>query len=165
MGRSDLRSISWLRHQMFPSTISSAQTRESDDLCHAMSPFSLFLSSFLGAQRILGYVRPRRIVVVHHPKTGRRRRNHHPAFKCSHKVFRGQESAGCAVGSDGKYDGRCSFRVSYLIVFIWHRDVRARRTWRPWHHPQETKLQWMFSPPSFCKVERFFWLEALGVSE
>ena len=44
-----------------------------DDLRHAMSSFSLFLSSFSGAQRILGYVRPRRIVVVHPPKTGKRR--------------------------------------------------------------------------------------------
>ena len=39
-------------------TISAAQAHESDDLRHAMSPFSLFLSSFSGAQRILGYVRP-----------------------------------------------------------------------------------------------------------
>ena len=32
-----------------------------------------FLSCFSGLQRILGYVRPRRIVAVHPPKTGRRR--------------------------------------------------------------------------------------------
>ena len=48
--------------------ISAAQAHESDDLHHAMSPFSLFLSSFSGAQRILGYVRPRRTVAVHPPK-------------------------------------------------------------------------------------------------
>ena len=40
-------------------------SRESDDLRHAMSLFSLFLSSFSIVQRILGYVRP--------PRTGRRR--------------------------------------------------------------------------------------------
>ena len=45
--------------------ISAAQASESDDLRHAMSPFFLFLSSFSGVQRILGYVRPRRIVAVH----------------------------------------------------------------------------------------------------
>ena len=74
MGRSSLWSISWLRHQMFYPyiMISVAQARESDDLHHAMSPFSLFLSSFSGAQRILGYVRPWRIVVVDPPKTKRR---------------------------------------------------------------------------------------------
>ena len=33
----------------------------------------VFLSYFSGAQRILGYVRPWRIVVVHPPETGRRR--------------------------------------------------------------------------------------------
>ena len=38
-----------------------------------MSPFSLLLSSFWGMQRILGYVRPRRIVAVHPPETGSRR--------------------------------------------------------------------------------------------
>ena len=75
MWRSSLWSISWLRHQMFYPyvTISAAQARESDDLRHAMSPFSLFLSSFSGVQRILGYVRPRWIVAVHPPETGRRR--------------------------------------------------------------------------------------------
>ena len=75
MWRSSLWSISWLRHQMFYPyvTISAAQARESDDLRHVMSPFSLFLSSFSGAQRILGYVRPRRIVEVHPPETGSRR--------------------------------------------------------------------------------------------
>ena len=44
---------------------------ESVDLRRAMSPFSLFLSSFSGVQRlrkILGYVRPGRIVAVHPPK-------------------------------------------------------------------------------------------------
>ena len=72
MGRSRLWSISWLHHQMFYPcvTISAAQARKSDDLRHAMSPFSLCLSSFSGAQRILGYVRPRKIVAVHPPKTG-----------------------------------------------------------------------------------------------
>ena len=35
--------------------------------------FSVFLSSFPGAQRILGYVRPWRTVVLHPPKTGKRR--------------------------------------------------------------------------------------------
>ena len=54
-------------------TISAAQTRESDDLRHATSPFSLFLYSFSGAQRILGYVRPRRIVAVRPPKRWKRR--------------------------------------------------------------------------------------------
>ena len=74
MGRSSLWSISWLRHQMFYPyvTISAAQAQESDYLRYAMSPFSLFLSSFSGTQRILGYVRPWRIVVVDPPKTKRR---------------------------------------------------------------------------------------------
>ena len=36
--------------------------RHDFDLRHAMLPFSLFLSSFSGVQRIMGYVRPRRIV-------------------------------------------------------------------------------------------------------
>ena len=44
---------------------------KSDDLRHAMSPFSLFLSSFV--QRILGYVRPQRIVAVHPPWREKRR--------------------------------------------------------------------------------------------
>ena len=47
--------------------------RSSDDLRHAISPFSLFLSTFSGMQRILGYVRSWRIVAVHPPKTGERR--------------------------------------------------------------------------------------------
>ena len=51
-------------------TLSAAQAHEGDDLRHALSPFSLFLSSFLAVQRILGYVRPRRIVAVHPPETG-----------------------------------------------------------------------------------------------
>ena len=38
---------------------------------HTMLPFSLFPFSFSGAQRILGYVRPQRIAVVHPSKTGR----------------------------------------------------------------------------------------------
>ena len=38
-----------------------------------MSPFSLYLSYFLGSQSILGYVRPWRIAVVHPPETGKRR--------------------------------------------------------------------------------------------
>ena len=54
-------------------TISAAQARESGDLRHAMSPFSLFLSSFSDAQRILGYARPRSIAVVHPPKWEKRR--------------------------------------------------------------------------------------------
>ena len=56
MGRSSLWSISQLRHQMFYPyvTISAAQAHESDDLRHAMLPFFLFLSSFLGTQRNLG---------------------------------------------------------------------------------------------------------------
>ena len=64
-------SISWLRHQMFYPyvTISAAQARKSDNLHHVMSPFSLFLSSFSGMQRILGYVR--RIVAVHPQKQGK----------------------------------------------------------------------------------------------
>ena len=40
------------------------RTIERDDLRHAMSPFSLFLSSFSGRRRLLGYVRPQRIVAV-----------------------------------------------------------------------------------------------------
>ena len=50
MGRSSLWSISWLCHQMFYAcvTISATQARESDDLRHAMSPFSL---SFLFFKR------------------------------------------------------------------------------------------------------------------
>ena len=68
MWRSSLWSISWLCHQMFFPYVTI-----SDDLRHTMSPFSLFFSSFSGMQRILGYVRPRRIVAVHPPETGRRR--------------------------------------------------------------------------------------------
>ena len=47
----NLWSISWLRHQMFYPyvTISAAQAHEGDDLHHATSPFSLFLSSFPAA--------------------------------------------------------------------------------------------------------------------
>ena len=48
--------------------VSAAQAHESDDLHQAISPISIFLSSFLGVQRTLGYVRPRRIVAVHRPK-------------------------------------------------------------------------------------------------
>ena len=44
--------------------ISAAQARESDDLRNVMSPFSIFLSSFLG------YVRPREIEAVRPPKRG-----------------------------------------------------------------------------------------------
>ena len=71
-----LWSISWMDHQMFYSytTISAAQARESEDLHHAMSPFSLFSFFFFsGTQRILDYVRPRKIVAVHPPKPGKRR--------------------------------------------------------------------------------------------
>ena len=44
MGQSSLWSISWLSPQMFYPyvTISAAQARESDDLHHPMSPFSVF---------------------------------------------------------------------------------------------------------------------------
>ena len=51
-------------------TISAAQARESDKLHHAMTPFSLSLSSFLGTQRILGYVRPQRIIACILQKQG-----------------------------------------------------------------------------------------------
>ena len=73
MGRSSLWSTSCLRHQMFYPyvTISAAQARESNDLRHTMLPFSLFLSFFSGVQRILGYVRPRRIIEVHPLKRGK----------------------------------------------------------------------------------------------
>ena len=54
-------------------TISAAQTRKSDNLRHAMSLFSVFLSSFSGAQRILGYGNLRRIVANHPLKIGKRR--------------------------------------------------------------------------------------------
>ena len=75
MGQSSLWIISRLRHQTFYIYIrnSATQVRESDDRRHAMSPFSLVLSSFSGTQRILGYVRPQRIVAVHPPNTGKRR--------------------------------------------------------------------------------------------
>ena len=70
--RSSLWSISWLCHQMFYPyvRISAAQARESDNLRHALMLFSLCLSSFLGTQRILGYVRPGRIVAVHQGEEG-----------------------------------------------------------------------------------------------
>ena len=51
----------------------SGRARKSDDLRHAMSPFSFFLSAFSGVQRILGYLRPWRMVAVHPPGTGSRR--------------------------------------------------------------------------------------------
>ena len=54
-------------------TISAAQARESYDLRHAMSSVSLFCSSFLGTQRILGYVKLRRrrcdVTVLQRPWT------------------------------------------------------------------------------------------------
>ena len=53
--------------------ISAAQACDRGDLCHALLPFSLFLSPFSGAQRILEYVRPRRTAAVHPPKRGKRR--------------------------------------------------------------------------------------------
>ena len=55
MGQSCLFSISWLCRQMFYPyvTISAAQAHDSGDLRRVMSPFSLFHSSFSGAQRIL----------------------------------------------------------------------------------------------------------------
>ena len=62
MWRSDLWSISWLPPRYAKVTIYAMWGRH-----------FLFLSSFSGTQRILGYVRPRRIEVVHPPKTGRRR--------------------------------------------------------------------------------------------
>ena len=74
MGRSSLRSISWLRHQIFfyPCVkTSAAPAHVGDDLRHVMSPFSLFPFSFSGTQRILEYVRPRRIVAIHPPKQGK----------------------------------------------------------------------------------------------
>ena len=74
MGWSSLRSISWLCPQMFYPYVmtSTSQAHKSDDLRHAMSPFSLFLSSFLGAHRILGYVRPWRVIAVYTTKRGKR---------------------------------------------------------------------------------------------
>ena len=38
-----------------------------------ISPFSFFLSSFVGEQGILGYGRPRRIVAVHPPQRGKKK--------------------------------------------------------------------------------------------
>ena len=69
-----LWSTSWLRHQMFYPyvMISAGQARESDDLRHAMSPYSLCLSSFLGVQR-MGYVRSQSMLAAHPPETGKRR--------------------------------------------------------------------------------------------
>ena len=61
-------------------TISATQARERDDVRHAMTPFSLFLSSFSGTQRILGYVRLGRIVVVHPQKRQKRRPHLWAAF-------------------------------------------------------------------------------------
>ena len=74
MGRSSL-----LEH-FLDVTISTAQTCETDHLRHTMSTFSLFLSSFSGAQNILGYVSSRRIVAVHPPKRGKRRPHLWAAF-------------------------------------------------------------------------------------
>ena len=51
-------------------TISAAQARESDDLRHAMSLFSLFAFYFLGRAKNLGIWRT---VAVHPPKRGTRR--------------------------------------------------------------------------------------------
>ena len=72
MGRSRLWSISWLCQQMFCPYITISASK-SDNLRREMSPFSLFRSSFSGVQRILGHVRPRRIVAVQPPKRGKRR--------------------------------------------------------------------------------------------
>ena len=83
--------ISWLPHQMFYPyvTISAAQACESDDLRHATSPFSLFLSYFLGTQRILGYVGPRRIAAVHPPERIETQHVcfHIPVAWCARKSF------------------------------------------------------------------------------
>ena len=59
---------------------------ESDDIRHKMLPFSLFRSSFSGAQRILGYVRPRRIAAAPPPKRGKRRQNLWAAFGGAFKL-------------------------------------------------------------------------------
>ena len=69
---SRLWSISWLRHQMFYPyvTISAAQTRNSDDLCHAMSPFSLSFFIF-GHAKNLGICEPSKV----HPLKRRKRRS------------------------------------------------------------------------------------------
>ena len=74
MGRPSLWSISWLRHQMVYSS-QFLPPRPAKVMIYATwcrhFP-SLVLSCFSGVQSILGYVRPRRIVAVHPPKTGRR---------------------------------------------------------------------------------------------
>ena len=59
MWRSSLWSISWLRHQMFYPHVTISAT------IFSLSYF------FYVAQRILGYVRPRRIVAVHPPQRER----------------------------------------------------------------------------------------------
>ena len=72
--------FSWLCHQMFYPYITICAAQARDDLCHAMSPFSLFLPHFSGKQRILGSVRPGRIIAVRPPERGKRRPHLWAAF-------------------------------------------------------------------------------------
>ena len=74
-------------------TISVVQACESDNLNHVMSPFSLFLCSFSGTQRILEYVKPWRIVAVHPPKTGERR-----THLCELSIWDSLRTALCVIG-------------------------------------------------------------------
>ena len=79
MGRSSLQSISCLCHQKFLHLLLRQDFCRPGpwkliyNLRNAMSTFSLFLSSFSGTQRTLGYGRPQRIVTVHPPKRWKRR--------------------------------------------------------------------------------------------
>ena len=54
-------------------TISATQAHESDNLRQPCRYFLSFFLLFSGKQRILGYVRPRRIAAVHPPKREKRR--------------------------------------------------------------------------------------------
>ena len=88
-----------------------------DNLYHAMSPFSLFLSSLSVAQRILGYVRPRRVVAVHPPKRGKRRPHLWVAFWGGATGVR----APVNLGNDpcGSPDRESASTIQWQIVLQW----------------------------------------------
>ena len=95
MWRSSLWSISWLCHQMFYPyvTISAAQARESDDLRHAMSPFSLFLSSFFfGHAKNLGMCESTKLCILQ--KQGKEGAQHGDIIGL-HTLLRRMQSRNC----------------------------------------------------------------------
>ena len=131
MWRSSLWNISWLHQQMFYPyvTISAAQ---SDDLRHMMSPFSLFLSYFSSVQRILGYVRPWRIVAVHLPNRGKRRPHLWDSFGGGFEL--GQPSRGRVTSySDlivASEESRPWIETQHVCIFLsLHKRASSNHDW------------------------------------